>query len=261
MVKSPVRTLYPWNIEKQYAKDINTLISDWNKGATVFLKVYLKRYINGGTALKVDSAQDDPMWSDRVQRQLQLLAFSVEQASPNAEQHMTQITTKFVRSLNAFSYANVKKQTAIVGLDPISDNTVFRNWVKTHIGYNTSLIKTMQTNYINSLKNDIYRSITSGGGSQSIAQTIVKRTHVAKEHAKLIAIDQTGKIISQFDAYRAKSAGAERYIWRSMEDNRVRPKHRQLDGKDFKYGDPAGGDNGLMPGEPIRCRCVADPIF
>lgn len=80
-------------------------------------------------------------------------------------------------------------------------------------------------------------------------------------HAKLIANDQTGSIVSQLDSYRAKRAGARKYIWRSMEDNRVRPKHRELDGTEQVYGNPDGGDDGQMPGEPIRCRCVALPVF
>lgn len=260
MTMSPVKTRYPWNLERQYIKDITALVNDWNHGAKVFLSVYLKQYVNHGSGFKLDDATNEFNWSDNVERQLSLLGFSIQQ-STQGDNRITQIATKFVRSLNSFSYMNVKEQTAIVGLDPISDNTVFRNWVKTHIGYNVSLIKTMQTSYANSLKNDIYRSITEGKGTNSIAQAIIKRTNMAKEHARLIATDQTGKIISQFDAYRAKSAGAQKYIWRSMEDRRVRPKHRQLDGKEFKYGDPHGGDNGMMPGEPIRCRCVADPIF
>ena len=260
MVMSPVKTRYPWNLERQYVKDINGLVTDWNHGATLFLKVYLKRFVNGGTGLKLDDATNDLNWSDNIQRQISLLGFSIQQAGQN-DKRITNIATKFVRSLNSFSYMNVKEQTAIVGLDPISDNTVFRNWVKTHIGYNVSLITTMRENYTNSLKNDIYRSITKGGGTRDIANAIVKRTHMAREHAQLIATDQTGKIISQFDAYRAKSAGAEKYVWRSMEDSRVRPKHRELDGRTFKYNDPHGGDDGQLPGEPIRCRCVADPVF
>lgn len=260
MIRIP-RTRYPWNIEKQYAKDISLLVDDWSSGAQAFLRVYLKYLVNGGSGLKLDSAQDDPLWADKIQQQINLLAFSVEQSSRGGDQRMTELATKFVRSINTFSFQNVREQTAIVGLDPISDNTVIRNWVKTHIGYNTSLIKSMQTNYINSLQKDIYRTLTQGGGTGAIAQNIVKRTHMAKEHAQLIATDQTGTIISQFDAYRAKSAGAEKYIWRSMEDSRVRPKHRQLDGKVFKYDDPDGGDGGLLPGQPIRCRCVADPVF
>ncbi|MES5128901.1 hypothetical protein [Lactobacillus crispatus] len=45
-----------------------------------------------------------------------------------------------------------------------------------------------------------------------------------------------------------------------MEDDRYRPKH-QVIGTRQTYDDPTGGDDGQMPGEPINCRCVADPIF
>lgn len=260
MVMSPIRTRYPWNLEKQYAKQINSLITDWNHGATIFLKVYLKRLVNGGSGLKLDDATNDLDWGNKIERQISLLGFSIRQ-SAHDDKRITDIATKFVRSINSFSYMNVKEQTAIVGLDPISDNALLRNWVKVHIDYNVSLIETMRANYAIGLKNDIYRSITRGGGTGDIVNAIVKRTHMAREHAQLIATDQTGKIISQFDTYRAKSAGAEKYVWRSMEDRRVRPKHRELDGKTFKYNDPHGGDDGQLPGEPIRCRCVAEPVF
>ncbi|WP_081495928.1 minor capsid protein [Lactobacillus pasteurii] len=103
--------------------------------------------------------------------------------------------------------------------------------------------------------------MTKGGGVTSVTKAIVDRTHMTANHAKLIANDQTGSIISQLDSYRAKRAGARKYIWRSMEDNRARPKHRELDGTEQVYGNPDGGDDGQMPGEPIRCRCVALPVF
>lgn len=207
----------------------------------------------------MDDATDDPSWADKVQHQLDLMAFSMETAHQDSK--MTQIATRFVKALDSFSYNNVKMQTAIVGLDPISDNNLLRNFTKAKIAENVSLIKSMKSSYIQSLQKDIYRSITKGGGVQAITDAITQRTHMAYNHALLIANDQTGTIISQLDAYRAKSAGAEKYVWRSMEDARVRPKHRELDGRTFKYNDPAGGDDGQLPGEPIRCRCVATPVF
>lgn len=115
--------------------------------------------------------------------------------------------------------------------------------------------------WCSSSRKDKRRSITKGGGVTSVTKAIVDRTHMTANHAKLIANDQTGSIISQLDSYRAKRAGARKYIWRSMEDNRVRPKHRELDGTEQVYGNSDGGDDGQMPGEPIRCRCVALPVF
>lgn len=245
-------------MEDWYARQINQLVNSWNRSARIYFKFFLKPSVTGGQ-LKMDDATDDPSWADKVQHQLDLMAFSMETAHQDSK--MTQIATRFVKALDSFSYNNVKMQTAIVGLDPISDNNLLRNFTKAKIAENVSLIKSMKSSYIQSLQKDIYRSITKGGGVQAITDAITKRTNMAYNHALLIANDQTGTIISQLDAYRAKSAGAEKYVWRSMEDARVRPKHRELDGRTFKYNDPAGGDDGQLPGEPIRCRCVATPVF
>lgn len=245
-------------MEDWYARQINQLVNSWNRSARTYFKFFLKPSVTG-SQLKMDDATDDPNWADKVQHQLDLMAFSMEIAHQDSK--MTQIATRFVKALDSFSYNNVKMQTAIVGLDPISDNNLLRNFTKAKIAENVSLIKSMKSSYIQSLQKDIYRSITKGGGVQAITDAITQRTHMAYNHALLIANDQTGTIISQLDAYRAKSAGAEKYVWRSMEDARVRPKHRELDGRTFKYNDPAGGDDGQLPGEPIRCRCVADPVF
>ncbi|RVU73448.1 MULTISPECIES: minor capsid protein [Lactobacillus] len=259
MPKTRVPTRYPRKLEEQYAKNIKRLVRDWDRGAKVYAKFYLKRYVKGGTQLKLDDATDDPNWFDHLNQQLQLMAFSMEQASNS--QDVNRIATKFVKAINQFSYNNVKAQAAIVGIDPISDNPVLRNFVKSRIAENVSLIESMRSQYLHSLEKDIYRSITKGGGITSITDAITNRTGMARRHADLIANDQTGTIISQLNSYRAKSAGAEKYLWRSMEDRRVRPKHRELDGKTFKYDDANGGDDGQLPGEPIRCRCVAEPIF
>ena len=258
-MKRRVPTRYPMKLEQQYARDLKKVVTDWDRGARSCAKFYLKQYVNGGTQLKLDDATGDPNWIDKLNQQIELMGFSMQQASKRHD--VNSIATKFVRALNSFSYQNVKAQAAIVGLDPISDNNVLRNYVKGKIQENVSLINSMYSTYWHSLEKDIYRSITSGVGITSITDAITKRTGMGKKHADLIANDQTGTIISQLNAYRAKAAGAEKYLWRSMEDRRVRPKHRELDGKIFKYGDPNGGDNGELPGEPIRCRCLAEPIF
>lgn len=254
-----VPTRYPMKLEQQYAHDIKKVVNDWDRGARACVKFYLKQYVNGGTQLKLDDATNDPDWIDKLNQRIQLMGFSMQQASKSHD--VNSIATKFVKSLNGFSYQNVKAQAAVVGLNPISDNNVLRNYVKGKIQENVSLINSRYAWYWHSLEKDIYRSITSGGGITSITDAITNRTNMSKKHADLIANDQTGTIISQLDAYRAKSAGAEKYLWRSMEDRRVRPKHRELDGKTFRYGDPHGGDDGQLPGEPIRCRCIAEPIF
>lgn len=246
---------YPKKIEDWYARRLQSYVRNWRKQAQKIVKQYVNPYVRNGNVLSDDAYSS---YIDQIQQGLSLLSM-IDQANNNYEYRG--LARKFVVAVNKFSYHNVKLAVKIKGIDPISDNPVLRDIVKTNIQYNTSLIQKMKGNYINSLRDDIYRSITKGGGVKDIADALVKRTHMTMQHASLIANDQTGSVISQLDSYRATHAGAERYIWHSMEDNRVRPKHRELDGKAFKYDDPMGGDNGQLPGEPIRCRCYAEPIF
>lgn len=63
---------------------------------------------------------------------------------------------------------------------------------------------------------------------------------------------------------RQKEAGVERYIWSAGADDRVRPMHRDLDGKTFRWDDPPitnpQGDRN-HPGQDYQCRCGAIPLM
>lgn len=75
--------------------------------------------------------------------------------------------------------------------------------------------------------------------------------------AKLIAVDQTGSIHGQLNVKRQHANGFDWYEWDTMEDERVRPSHAALDRTAHKYD---GSDIDIIPGEEIRCRCVATPL-
>ena len=57
-----------------------------------------------------------------------------------------------------------------------------------------------------------------------------------------------------------KQAGIEKYTWRTSQDELVRPRHARLEGNVYRYGEPTGAEDGLPPGQPIQCRCVAQAI-
>ncbi|MBD5430133.1 minor capsid protein [Lactobacillus sp.] len=249
-------TRYPIKIEDWYFKTLQSFIKGWKRDAEYYLKNYINPYIKGGSTFKLDADGDI---LDRILESLKLLDTAIETAQSD---HVLEITIEqFIKAVDNFSYNNSLIQMKIIGLNPIEKNSKLDNYFKTKIHENVQLIKGFRDDYSKRLEGDIYRSITDGGGVTSITENLTKRTNMAVKRAKLIAVDQTGTIISQVNAYRAKSAGAEKYRWQSMEDQRVRPKHRELDGKVFAYDDPHGGDDGKLPGEPIRCRCVADPVF
>lgn len=49
----------------------------------------------------------------------------------------------------------------------------------------------------------------------------------------------------------------DKYIWRTVEDDKVRSSHRQYNGKIFSWDNPPQGGH---PGEDYNCRCWAEPV-
>lgn len=258
-------TRYAWAIEKSYQRALNRLVKQWRRIPEYYLRHVLKQYIKGGTQMLTDAAHDTS-WVNYVQQQLNLMSVQLETQQSDTELGKT--VDKFLFSIDKFSATNVQHQVKaarvsanIQALDPIGDDDAIKEYLAGKRAENVGLIKSFRSDYADSLRNDILRTITNRGGVGDVTAAIVKRSGMAVNHAALIANDQTGTILSQLDAYRCKKAGAEKYVWRSMEDDRVRPKHQELDGQTFRYDDPNGGDDGDLPGEPIRCRCVAEAVF
>lgn len=260
------RNGYPLKIEGSYYHDLVKMVRSWQKITQRVVNIQIKKYLYNGTKVLTDTDNsDNPEWLREVQTSLNLLSIQINQKQP--ESNLNDIVTRFVYSVNQFSSSKaaqrqgiVQMKAGIMALNPLQGNAKLREYTISKIIENTNLIKTLRQRYIDQTKADIYRIISSGGGVSDLSHSITLRTGMALRHAGLIANDQTGTILSQIDAYRNQSTGSTRYIWRSMEDDRVRPKHRELDGKEFKYDDPNGGDDGQLPGEPIRCRCYADPV-
>lgn len=263
---------YPWNIESDYGTIITKNVYSWERTAKTFVNERIKPYITGGVKTALSDAQGDDKrraeelrkyygqaWFDIIAKEIETMGFSIKQSFNQID--LENNLQRYVASVDGYSFASVKMQIGINKVDPIKSDRSLQTYMHSKIKENVSLIKSMNVKYAHDLENDIYRSITEGGGISSITKKITERTQMNVRHAKLIATDQTGKILGQMSAYRSKKAGAEKYIWTSMGDNRVRPAHRSLNETVQKYDDPDGGDNGQMPGEPINCRCIAVAIF
>lgn len=254
-------TRYPRKIEDWYAKQIKSWVKSWQRIASRYIDDYLARYVHGGNSFLQDDDDNDQDkdWADAFDTFIKAMSAAI--LSATSEHEIKTVVDKFVKAVDNFSYVNVKMQAGAVGLNPIQSDAELDSYVKIKLVENTHLVLNLRDEFADKLQTDIYNAITKGGGSGAVRNALVKRAGMTLKRADLIANDQTGTIIGQLNAYRHKKAGANRYIWQSQEDERVRPKHQVLDRTVQKYDDPDGGDDGEMPGEPIRCRCVADPIF
>lgn len=93
---------------------------------------------------------------------------------------------------------------------------------------------------------------------EQIAKLIEERGVVAQSRARLIARDQVGKLNGQLTRARHEALGAKSYKWRTSLDERVRDEHAEREGQTFAWDAPPFDGH---PGEPINCRCTAEPLF
>lgn len=127
-------------------------------------------------------------------------------------------------------------------------------WVKE----NTDLIKTVPTKLHADLEGIIRRGVMNGDSVKKLTADIKARYPMTDHRAKLIAQDQTLKLNSNLTQYRLKSVGVSEYTWKTVNDNRVRPHHRERNGKVFAWDKPPSDGN---PGQPVRCRCRAEAVW
>ncbi len=105
--------------------------------------------------------------------------------------------------------------------------------------------------------------ITKGWRADQISAEIMRTGDVTKSRADLIArteVSRTGTLLTQA---RANHVGSTHFIWRTAEDTDVRPSHRALNGKAFRWDEPPECDPGhhALPGCIWNCRCVAEPVI
>ena len=125
---------------------------------------------------------------------------------------------------------------------------------------NASLIRGLSDDILKRISQETSSALIAGQSAAQLQQRLKQQLGVADSRARLIARDQTSKLTSDLNRIRHQQAGIDTYIWRTSQDERVRERHRNLEGRVYKYGEPTGAEEGLPPGQPINCRCVAQAV-
>lgn len=131
---------------------------------------------------------------------------------------------------------------------------------------NVELIRTVSDRYFDRIRLDVEDAFETGMRPDTLAELFIERDGMAERDALRIANDQIGKLNGQLNMERQTRLGVERYRWRTMNDDRVRDEHADLEGEECEWADPpdGGGTDGSEPGHPgsgISCRCYPEPIF
>lgn len=122
---------------------------------------------------------------------------------------------------------------------------------------NVGLITNMSEEALNRIQQLVYQNASGGGSVDDLKKKLVNGFQMSSKRAKVIARDQTSKFNGELNKIRQTQAGVDKYEWSTSHDERVRDLHRSLDGKIYRWGEKTGAEDGLPPGQPILCRCVA----
>jgi SPP1 gp7 family putative phage head morphogenesis protein len=112
-------------------------------------------------------------------------------------------------------------------------------------------------------------AMLGGRRPDEAAREIARTTGVSESQATLIARTESAKANATFTQARAQAIGAERYWWRTMDDEAVRESHRAMgsrsnSGETFLFDPPPEVDTDFdahNPGEVPNCRCYAEPVI
>lgn len=106
--------------------------------------------------------------------------------------------------------------------------------------------------------------IAGGARADQLAEEILRTGKVTRSRAETIARTETSRTATNLTAARATWIGSEFFIWRTAMDGDVRPLHKKLEGKAFRWDDPPVVDlSGVraLPGAIWNCRCYPEPII
>lgn len=158
-----------------------------------------------------------------------------------------------------------------------------KEWSET----NLDLVKSLTGEYIVKMNETVQSAVVSGKTYQAVMDDLLRMGQgLTVARAKLIAVDQLGKLYGALTMARYQEAGLDLYEWRTSQDERVRgkpggkypnarPSHWAIHGMVCKWSNgsvwrqpgskvwsPRPGSVPLgIPGFPIRCRCHAKPIW
>lgn len=158
--------------------------------------------------------------------------------------------------------ASVKGITVAPQLTPERRKKIAAEWQN-----NMKLwIKDWTEKEIKTLRKDVQATVFTGNRYESMVKTIQKSYDVSQTKAKFLARQETSLLMTKFKESRYVDSGVTEYKWGCVSGSAkhpVRPMHKALEGKIFRWDNPPITDekgNRNNPGQDYNCRCFARPV-
>lgn len=257
---------YPYSAELTYAKALIRLVGEIRRIALEEVRLYGPEIIRQADIdfHRADAISTPFGWSALLNSIIERIAFGITSALLAALNKAGEIgiltadlhKRDFTRQISQ-AYGGANRMAANpLAVNVLSNEPGLPSLLSAWEQNNLALIKSIPDGVVGQLRSEFTQAFVNGTNLKDLTQIVQDRTGVGKSRAQLIARDQVGKLNGQLSAMRQKAAGINTYRWRTVGDERVRPKHRVRNNKTYSWD-----DGEIKPGQEIRCRCVADPIF
>jgi SPP1 gp7 family putative phage head morphogenesis protein len=211
------------------------------------------------------------MTTDKIHFDLEMLFSKIDNQFGGLliESYARSIASEMVEKTNRDSkkkMGRALKTVSEVALASVISNEGLEDYVQESIAQNTRLIKNVSEDYLSKVRTIVSNGVMSGARYNEIAKELLKNDKSLGNRAKTIARTETKKINSQISIRRSAALGITKGIYVTVNDGtRVRPCHRELEGKEFELTKGAWSktcQKYIIPGiTDINCRCSYRPVI
>lgn len=257
--------LPPISIEMQYKRVLKRLTREMEKITREILFPKLPDMVSAAEpfdpAIHIDVDDD---WQDQLNNALEEIVKRLKKPTREALQELDDIATA-TDGYNARRWQSLVRKA--YGVSPTNiDQKRYDYLLRTWAEDNAKLITDIPAKTMRQVRNETIDALVSGKTVDQMKEAVLERMDVSDSRAELIARDQVSKLNADLTESRQKDSGVERYIWRTMQDERVRDEHADCDGETFSWDSDVseGGvskPDGNDPGGDFQCRCFAEPML
>jgi SPP1 gp7 family putative phage head morphogenesis protein len=250
LIYPKVKIQYPMSLEREYARELVKYVRK--------VRDICKRHIPNMVDAAMWNAIRADDWTEEQTEEIDNEITAEEEAAIMAIIHamFNRVKTfnrrqqeKIFRSVFGASPKEISKEDY---------EKIKQIWVNQNIELIYSIDRRTLESIRYALSENIVRAVDREILVKELTDSIMHMAEVNEKRAALIACDQVGKLNSQLVQLEQMSQGVDSYIWITMKDNRVRPAHREREGKRFYWNNPPSDGH---PGWAYRCRCSSAPCY
>ena len=265
-LRKPVRQAEPRGLERDYQSKLRSFVERIREIIARRIEPQIELLVNiRDLRSNRDSERMDQTVAERLAALIRSTRIQVGRELPESE--IRQAALQAGVSTAEFNRVQVGRVfTSALGINLAQDDSGLDEDIRNFAEENVTLIKNVSEEFMDETQRVISTGLRQGKRAGEISQDVLSRVRgekpsrflKAETRANLIARDQINKLNGKITETRQTNAGVESYIWRTALDERVRPAHASREGRTFKWSEPPSDGH---PGEPINCRCFAEPVF